>query len=200
MKSKMIRKILIGLFVAATAAGGAAATTLVKMTLEDLGARASLVVRGRCVATRSGAEQGEIWTWTTFEVSETLKGTAPREILVRMLGGRMGHLTASVEGVPRFTPGEDVFLFLEPVQGSADGGAEEWAVTGWVQGTFRVMRSARTGEISVWQDTGEVSLFDARQKQFLPGGIRQVSVEEFRRKVREAVERALQRAPNGGNR
>jgi hypothetical protein len=85
--------------------------------------------------------------------------------------------------VPRFAPGEETYLFLEPTS------AGDLSVTSWVQGTFRVRRDAATQKESVTQDTGAVSVFDPATRQFKPGGARNMPVEEFREHVRAAVDR-----------
>ena len=72
---------------ALTFAAAVQATTLVRMDLDQLTATASTIARVRCLGNEVRVEDGEIWTFTRFEVQETLKGTAPREITVRLLGG-----------------------------------------------------------------------------------------------------------------
>ena len=161
----------------------AAATTILKMDLDELTNAAQVVARGRCVANEARQEGGYIVTLTTFDVTETLKGGAARKITVRLLGGKVGHLKTTVDGVPQFRPGEDVFLFLEPTR------AGDLTVTSWVQGTFRVRRDAQTGQESVTQDSAAHAVFDPSTRQFKAGGVRNMPVEMFRLRVREAVER-----------
>jgi len=115
------------------------------------------------------------------------KGTAPAQIVVRLVGGHVGHLTSTVDGVPRFRAGEEAILFLEPAAGS------EFNVTSWAQGTFRIRRDIHTGRESVTQDTGGLSLFDPATRQFYPGGVKNLPLEEFRQRVAEAVARTARR-------
>ena len=96
------------------------------------------MARVRYAGAESRWENSSIWTVTTFDVLETIKGNLPREVTVRLPGGRVGHLTASVEGTPRFHPGDDAVVFL---QHSRAGG---FTVAGWVEGTFRISRDLRT--------------------------------------------------------
>lgn len=160
----------------------AQATTLVRMNLNELTASASIVARVRCLGNEVRAESGEIWTFTRFEVLETLKGAPPREITVRLLGGRLGGLVSTVDGVPRFRDREETFLFLEPTR------AGDLSVTSWVQGTFRIERDSQ-GQERVTQDTSGLAVFDPATRQFRAGGIRRLPVEEFRQRVRAAVEK-----------
>lgn len=161
----------------------AAATTILKMDLDELTRAARVVARGKCVASEARLDGGYIWTFTTFEVTETLKGSAPRQISVRLLGGKVGHMKATVDGVPQFRTGEDVFLFLEPTR---EG---DLTVTSWVQGTFRVQRDTQTGQESVTQDSAAHAVYDPTTRQFKVSGVRHMPVETFRLRVREAVER-----------
>jgi len=161
----------------------AGATTLVQMDLDKLTAAASVVARVRCVANESHWEGGEIYTFTTFEVAEALKGSAPQQITVQLIGGHVGSLTAKVDGVPRFSPGEETFLFLEAKTSG------HWGVTGWVQGTFRIRRDPNTKQETVTQDTSGVSVFDPQTREFRPGGVRNLPVKQFKERVAAAVER-----------
>jgi hypothetical protein len=163
-------------------AGAVSATTLVRMNLDELVGDAQSVARVKCLSNESRWEGGQIWTITQFEVSETLKGAPPRLISVRLIGGKVGSITSRVEAVPRFQPGEELYLFLEPnVMG-------ELTVTSWVQGTFRIRKEAGRPE-TVTQDTGSARIYDPATKAFTAGGVRRMPVSEFRQRVAEAVER-----------
>lgn len=159
------------------------ATTLVQMDLDKLTAAASVVARVRCVANESHWEGGGIYTFTTFEVVEALKGSAPQQFTVQLIGGRVGSLTAKVDGVPRFSPGEETFLFLE------SNTSGHWSVSGWVQGTFRIRRDVNTQRETVTQDTSGVLVFDPQTRQFHSGGIRNLPIEQFKQRVAAALER-----------
>ena len=161
----------------------AGATTIVRMSLDELTGAAQTVARGKCTSSEARMDGGYIWTFTTFDVSETLKGSNSRQVTVRLLGGKVGHMKSTVDGVPQFTPGDDVFLFLEPMR---EG---DLSVTGWVQGTFRVQRDAQTGKETVTQDSAAFSVFDPATRQFKTEGSRNLPIETFRLRVREAVDR-----------
>lgn len=170
-------------------AAGAAATTLVQMDLDELTAAASVVARVRVVSSEARWEGGEIYTFTVLEVTEALKGAVPKILEVRLIGGRVGSVRSTVDGVPRFAPGEEAFVFLEPTRRG------QLTVTGWVQGTFRIRRDAATGREVVRQDTSAVRVFDPATREFREGGVRDLSAEAFRQRVREAVARQAGRTP-----
>jgi len=177
------RSVLETILLLLAAAALAQATTLERLTLDELVAASNAVARVRCLGTESRWEGGEIWTFSSFEVLETMKGAVPRLIAVRLPGGQVGHLVAKVDGVPRFRPGEEVFLFLERTR------AGDFAVTTWVQGTIRIHRNAHTGRESVTQDSSAFAVFDPATRQFRPTGIRKLPLELFQRLLAEAVER-----------
>ncbi len=177
------RRFRCAVFAILLVALAARATTLARMTLNELVAAAEVVARAQCLGSESRWEGGEIWTFTTFELTETLKGVAPRLLTVRLLGGRAGHLISTVDGVPRFRPGEEAILFLERTP------AGDFSVTGWVQGTFRIRRDAQTGEESVTQDSSRFGVFDPATRRFRVAGIRQLPLEVFKQRVAEALER-----------
>ncbi len=171
------RRLFCILFLAMSAAGVARATTLARMSIEELTAAAELVARVRCAGNTTRWENGEIWTITTFDVVEVWKGHAPAQIIVRLIGGRVGHMVSTVAGVPRFTSGEEVVLFLEPQ------GREEFSVTSWVQGTFRIARDGASDREVVSQDTATFPLFDPATRRYISTGIRRLPLEQFRQQV-----------------
>jgi hypothetical protein len=159
------------------------ATTLVRLSLDRLAAESDAVARVRCVRAESRWENGSIWTVTTFNVVEVLKGRLPGEIEVRLPGGRVGHLTATVDGTPKFNPGNDAVVFL---QRSSAGG---FTVAGWVEGSFRIVRDPRNGSETVTQDSSVFAIFDLSTRAFRAEGIRRMPIEEFRARIAAAVAR-----------
>jgi len=148
-------------------------TTLKRMSLSDLSRAAHTIVRARCVANSTRWDTGEIWTFTTFDVEEIWKGSAPAQITVRLLGGKSGNLTSTVSGVPRFAPGEELVLFLVRTP------AQDFSIVSWVQGTFRIGRDRTTDEEIVTQDTAAFAVFDPASQRFEATGIRRMPVGAF---------------------
>ena len=157
------------------------ATTLARLSLEQLAAGSDAVARVRFERAESRWENGSIWTVTTFDVAETLKGQLPGEIEVRLPGGRVGHLTSTVDGTPKFSPGNEAIVFL---QRSPAGG---FTVAGWVEGSFRISRDPRTGSETVTQDSSSFAVFDPATRMFRTAGIRRMPIEEFRARIAAAV-------------
>lgn len=184
-----IRQISVALGLLLMLAASCSATTLRRMSLEELSAASPAVVRARCISNASRWESGQIWTLTEFETLENVKGNLAQRFQVRLVGGRVGSLVSTVEGAPRFAPGEEVFLFLTPTP------AGDWTVTGWALGTFRVAREKHSGRETVTQDAAGVTLFDPATRQFQPGGVRHMELRAFRRQLSEAIARGAGRTP-----
>ena len=164
------------------------ATTLARLSLDQLAAGSEAVARVRCETATARWENGSIWTVTTARVLETLKGNLPPEIAIRLPGGRVGHLSANVDGVPGFRPGDEAFLFLQPAR------AGGFTVAGWVEGSFRVSRDPRTLAETVTQDSGAFAVFDAATHKFRAAGVHRVPVGEFRAQLAAAIARSQEKA------
>jgi len=165
------------------------ATTLERMSLEQLAQSAQIIVRAQCLENSTAWDAGEIWSHTTFEVQEAWKGSAPEQITVRLLGGRAGNVTSTVTGIPRFRRGEQVVLFLE---GTSRGGL---SVVSWQQGPFRIHRDAFTDRETVTQDTASFPTFDPVTRRFEASGIRKMPLENFRAQVDAALRGGMRRKP-----
>jgi hypothetical protein len=117
----------------------AQATTVERLTLEELAVRAPLIVEGTVRSSESHwSSNGKlIITTTTIEVTDSIKGQAPRTVAVTTIGGQVGRSVLRVAGMPVFKPGEATVVFLEP------SGAYR-TVLGLGQGKFTI----RAGEVS----------------------------------------------------
>jgi len=179
---------VVVLLVATSGAPRAGATTLARLSLEQMARAADAVVRVRCVSIESRWDGGAIWTFTGFDVSETLKGAPPKRVTVRLPGGRVGQFTTNIEAVPRFEPGEEGFLFLEKMR------AGDYSVTAWAEGTFRVKPATPRGAATVTQDSSAFPIFDPATRRFRTEGLRRLAVPQFH----ERLEAALAAASAGG--
>lgn len=180
------RRFLWVLFLAgiALAAVVANSTTLARMSFDELAQKSTAVARLRCIGSESHWDGGELWTETRFEVVERNKGLLGASVTVRMLGGRADGFTSLVDGVPAFRAGEEVYLFLwgKPW--------ESYRVLGWGQGTFRIIRDARTGIEKITQESS-TAIFDQGTRQFRADGIRGMALPAFQEKLRQALDRGV---------
>ncbi len=90
----------------------AGATTLLKMSMNDLIVQSSSIVRAKITGIRTGAVGKDIFTYYQVQVSDTLKKGAilPAEFAVP--GGVYGNLRQIAVGSPVFAEGQEYVLFL----------------------------------------------------------------------------------------
>ena len=125
--------VLVGLL----AASAAFATTVQKLTLQDLTKKSDSIVRARVTDATSSwdANHKEIYTYTTFQILEPVKGRKGETTLtIREIGGTVGNIASIVPGMPSFKKGEEVVLFLT----QKDAAGYPW-VMGLQQGKYTIM-------------------------------------------------------------
>jgi hypothetical protein len=114
----------------------AGATTLLKMSMNDLILQSAAIVRARVTGSRTAMTGKDIYTYYQMEVSETLKKGAILPVEFAVPGGVYGNLRQIGIGSPAFTEGQEYVLFLWT---SRSGMTQ---VIGLSQGMFRLTRDA----------------------------------------------------------
>lgn len=104
----------------------------------------------------------------------------PGQFTVRLIGGHVGGIESIVGDVPRFQPGQEVILFLNPSKGGT------YSVTAWVEGKF-VLRRDRSGHAFVTQESAGEAVYDRATGQFHAEGIRHMPLNVFRQRLRNAI-------------
>jgi hypothetical protein len=161
----------------------AQATTLARMDVAQLTAHSSAVARVRCISSVYRREPSGVWTVTTFEVADVWKGSLPATVSVRLPGGRAGGQVVRVDGAPRFVPGEEAVLFLEPARHA------EMTITSWAQGTFRIRRPRFSELEEATQDTAGLHLLDSGTGRAAAGGVARIALARLRAEVASAARR-----------
>lgn len=105
-------------------------TTLQHLSLEDLAARATAVVRGFAGGSHAEQEGALAFTTSAFEVVERWKGNPEPALTVSLPGGARSPFA----GVPTLVPGREYVLFLWT------GPSGRTQVVGLSQGVFEVRR------------------------------------------------------------
>jgi hypothetical protein len=149
------RILLLGLICGCVTTAAGWAATLRAMKLADLTHGADIIFVGTAVSSVSdwNADRTRIYTRTTFQVKETLKGHAGQTIAIQTLGGGVGGIGMRVSGIPVFRAREKHLLFVK--NGRVTG---THRVLGWAQGDFRVHKDRRSGRETVSRDLGGVNL------------------------------------------
>ncbi|MEZ4473757.1 MAG: hypothetical protein R3F60_23795 [bacterium] len=129
----------LGLALALVFTAGAASATIVQsLSLDDMSRKADVIVHGTVVeqATAWNDTRSRIYTVTTVEVKERLKGKGETRIRIRQLGGTVDGITQSIVGNARLSVGEEVVVFLTQ---DAEKGLHY--VIGMAQGKYTVDRA-----------------------------------------------------------
>ncbi|HEX4916126.1 MAG TPA: hypothetical protein VFV51_19345 [Vicinamibacterales bacterium] len=115
----MFKKFAVAGAIALGMAGSASAATVRPILLDEIIDTAAIAFHGTCVANRVelDAATGFIVTYSTFEVSDVLKGQVPRTHVIKQIGGVLpdGRSGMIVHGVPKFAVGEEYVLFMAGV-------------------------------------------------------------------------------------
>ena len=122
----------------------ASATTIVRLAFDELAHASQVIVHGtvtRVEVVAVGGDERRLRTQVDIAVAETLAG-APRQLLrLDLVGGRRGKWALTIPGMPSFTPGEEVVLFLEDLGPRPPSTAPRYALTGLGQAKFTVTTS-----------------------------------------------------------
>jgi hypothetical protein len=147
------------------------ATTVQRLTLDDLVQKAQSIIHGkvRTVRTHWSTDGKIILTTYTIDIEETIKGNSAKSLEVTTIGGKIGDLTLYVSGMPAFDAGESAVVFLERSAGYS-------TVVGLSQGKFTVTN----GEVS--NDVSQLSFPDGR------GGVPlKMGLADFKRQIRSRI-------------
>ena len=126
---------IIFLFAAALLCRG---TSVPAVSFEELIRKSDRIITGDVVksTTSWGSEHKYIWTRYEIAVSEVLKGSAGKSVMVSEPGGALDGVQMRVAGAVRYKTGERVTLFLKAY------GADNRTV-GWSQGKFSIDANGR---------------------------------------------------------
>jgi hypothetical protein len=117
-------------------AQAAFATTVQKLTLQELTKKSDSIVMARVDDAVASWDAGhkEIYTYITLSVLQPVKGNkGGTTITLRELGGTVDNVISIVPGMPSFTKGEEVVVFLT----QKDAAGYPW-VMGLQQGKYSV--------------------------------------------------------------
>lgn len=102
------------LVAAAALSAPASATTLARLSVEQMVDASDFVVRGTVQEVWSERDaSGHIWTRALVDVAENLKNQAPPELVVEAPGGEYDGAVQEIALAPRYSVGEEVVLFVD---------------------------------------------------------------------------------------
>jgi hypothetical protein len=145
------------------------ATSVIPPSFDELVEKAELIFEGKVTRVEAKwlgeGKKRRIKTDFTFEVLETLKGTAPATYTLQVLGGTVGEVTMEVDGAPRFRVGDRTLLFV------TNNGTQFVPLVGIMHGHYEFKKDAATQqEIVVKHDGSTLHDLDGIGKDELAQG------------------------------
>ncbi|MCS7315113.1 MAG: hypothetical protein RMI94_04405 [Bryobacterales bacterium] len=167
--------ILIGIL-----AGLAPATTLEKLSLEEMAARATAIVRGRVTASWCAQRGPLIYTHYRVQVTERWKGPEAAVIEVVVPGGTVGGVRQSFTGTPKLGQGAEYVLFLWR------GPSGLTHILGFTQGVFDLTRDSSGELVAARAAAPEVLLEPASGRPVSDVPLR-LKLDDLSRRIRSAL-------------
>jgi hypothetical protein len=158
----------------------AAATTLERLSLDEMTAKATAIVRGRVTASWCAPRGSLIYTHYRIQVSERWKGPAATEVEVVVPGGSANGVRQSFAGTPKLTEGAEYVLFLWT------GSSGLTHILGFTQGVFDLKRDASGAVIAVRAATSETLLDPTSERPVNEEPLR-LKLDELSHRVRMAL-------------
>lgn len=155
VKLKIISLILMfGLFIQSLSA-----LTVEYIGLERMTKESQIVIYGKVLSSYSVWEDKSIFTYTTIEIKELIKGQySSQKIVVKQMGGTVGYVSQVVDGTPKLEPGKEVVLFLRDWKGA-------YWIHSIVLGYFQVYEEK--GKIYAVNSLNNVGLVDPSTKKLI---------------------------------
>lgn len=164
----------------AAIAGLAPATTLEKLSLEEMAARATSIVRGRIAASWCAARGPLIYTHYRIQVTDRWKGPEALQIEVVVPGGTVGGIRQSFSGTPKLGEGAEYVLFLWT------GRSGLTHILGFTQGVFDIKRDS-TGELVAARAVAPDVLLDPVSGRPVNDVPLRLKLDDLSRRIRTAL-------------
>lgn len=181
-----IRRAILTAFGVAALSVTAFATSVVPISVEELSRRASVIVEARAINSWSAwnADHSMILTFTRLEVLRNLKGGVVEQVVVRQMGGQVGHTVQRVSGLHYWLPGDESMLFLRP----SEAGGGVMSIVGLMQGDFRITRLS-SGQAMANNGVPQVRIYspEAVQTSTAASGGTEMPLAQLEARVKEAV-------------
>ena len=126
--------------------------TLERLTLDDMIAKSTIIVRGKVASSFAAASGPVIYTHYTVQVSERLKGQAGSSVDVVVPGGAANGLRQTFSGAPTLNAGDEFVFFLFT---GRDG---RTTIMGLTQGLFALPADGNSDPLSTRSASRELML------------------------------------------
>ena len=148
--------------------------------LGDVVNESPIIVRGRTGESYSQWDKsgrGQIFTYTSFSISEVLKGSLKEtKIILRQPGGNAGNIEMNVPGTANFTSDEDVVVLL----GEKNADDDSYDVPGLATGKYNVV-PGENGEPYLVNSLGGGAVYEPNKDVRTMSYNSKIPLEVFRR-------------------
>jgi len=155
------------------------AATLERLSLDQMIAKSTAIVRGRVAGSYAAARGPIIYTHYRIRVSESWKGSGPGELDVVVPGGSAGGLRQVFSGAPKLTEDAEYVLFLW------SGRSGLTHIIGLSQGVFDLQRDSAGVLVAVRAASSDIMLDSAGQS--VRDEAVQMNLNELRQRVSSAL-------------
>ena len=145
-----VKPLLLSTLLLAYGAVALPAATLERLSLDDLIAKSTTIVRAKILNSFTAVSGPIVYTHYRIQTSETLKGTGAVEF--QLPGGIANHMRQTFSGVPQFHPGDEYVFFLWT------GKSGSTQVMGLTQGLFSVAPGGAADPLTTRAASHEVML------------------------------------------
>ena len=150
--------------------------TLARLSLDDMIAQSSSIVRGKVTASWAAYTGSVIYTHYQVQVSEQFKGAARNSVEVMIPGGTVNGMQLSASGSPVLTQGGEYVFFLWTSRGGIT-----W-ITGLTQGLFSLAGEAGTDLVATRSASRELML-DPRTSRPVKDTVLTMSLSALRKRI-----------------
>lgn len=156
------------------------AATLEKLSLDEMSAKSTLIVRGKILSCGGDLRGSVIYTRCKVSVTDRWKGTSGLETEFVVPGGTRNGLTQTFTGTPKFFAGQEYVLFLWT------GRSGVTQVIGLSQGVFDLKADAKGSTLASRAVSAETML-DSRGNAIEDERL-EMKVNALRARVRSVIE------------
>lgn len=154
-----VKPLLLSTLMLAYCAVALPAATLERLSLDDLIARSTTIVRAKILNSYTAANGPVVYTHYRLQTSETLKGTASGVVEFQLPGGVARNMRQTFAGVPQFKPGDEYVFFLWT------GKSGSTQIMGLTQGLFAIAPGGAADPVTTRSASHEVMLDRQSGKQ-----------------------------------
>jgi len=151
-------RVALGVWLMACLLAPARATTLERLSLDEMIVKSTAIIRGRVLSSQAISHNNLVYTHFKVQVLERWKGPNEAVADVAVPGGKAGKLRQSYAGAPELTEGGEYLLFLWT------GRSGLTQVIGFSQGAMTLAKDGK-GDLVVTRAASRELMLDPRTGQ-----------------------------------